>query len=66
MQQAASEGVGEHAFSVRTGMRLDQALDPDILDQAIEADYLVRSAGRLIATLEGRLRLDALLQALVV
>ena len=61
-----AEGVSESAFAARTGMRLDQAVDPDILQQAIGADYLVRSAGHLTATLEGRLRLDALLQALVV
>lgn len=61
-----AEGIGEAAFAGRTGMRLDEALDHDVLAQAVEAEYLVRSDGRLTATLEGRLRLDALLQALVV
>jgi oxygen-independent coproporphyrinogen-3 oxidase len=40
-------------------------VDADVLARAIEAGYLEQSPGRLSATAEGRLRLDALLGALV-
>ena len=36
-----------------------------ILRQAIDEGYVTRTDGRLIASSEGRLRLDALLAALV-
>ena len=59
------EGIDVARFPRRTGMALDQAIDPVVLAQAIEAGYLTLTADRLIATHEGRLRLDALLGALV-
>jgi oxygen-independent coproporphyrinogen-3 oxidase len=102
-----TEGVDAARFERRTGVALTDALDPDVLAQALEAGYLVwqthaagadghrqesdgwsnggRVAGgyapshapaqprtpaentcRLAATTEGRLRLDALLAALLV
>jgi putative oxygen-independent coproporphyrinogen III oxidase len=60
-----TEGVSAARFAARTGIALDDAIEPDILGQAIEAGYLVQEDGRLCATEEGRLRLDALLGALV-
>ncbi len=60
-----TEGIEAHAFESRTGTRLADALDPGTLRQAIDEGYLVHEGGRLVATLEGRLRLDALLAALV-
>ena len=60
-----AEGVDEVAFEARTGIPLVEAIDRDILQQAIGAGYLLHGGGRLAATLEGRLRLDALLAALV-
>jgi oxygen-independent coproporphyrinogen-3 oxidase len=60
-----SEGIDEARFSARTGMPLDDALDQDVLVQALAEGYLVRGAGRLRAAPSGRLRLDALLAALV-
>jgi coproporphyrinogen III oxidase-like Fe-S oxidoreductase len=60
-----SEGIAAARFGTRTGMALADAVDPDILGQAIEAGYLVEAHGVLRATYEGRLRLDALLAALV-
>jgi putative oxygen-independent coproporphyrinogen III oxidase len=60
-----TEGVSAARFAARTGIALDDAIEPDILGQAIEAGYLVQEDGRLRATEEGRLRLDALLGALV-
>ena len=61
-----TEGVEEAGFAARTGVRLDDALDPDVLRLAIAEGYLLRDDGRLVATGAGRLRLDALLAQLVV
>jgi putative oxygen-independent coproporphyrinogen III oxidase len=60
-----TEGVDQHAFAARTGMALDDALEPDVLAQALAEGYVARADGRLVALPEGRLRLDALLAALV-
>jgi oxygen-independent coproporphyrinogen-3 oxidase len=60
-----AEGISAARFEARTGLALADAVEPDILAQAIEAGYLVRDGDRLRATREGRLRLDALLGALV-
>jgi putative oxygen-independent coproporphyrinogen III oxidase len=60
-----TEGVDAARFAARTGMALADALDADVLDQALEAGYVTHADGRLAATLEGRLRLDALLAQLV-
>ena len=60
-----AEGIFALRFEARTGMALIDAVEPDILARAIEAEYLVWDGERLVATREGRLRLDALLGALV-
>ena len=60
-----TEGIDAARFAARTGMALDDALERSVLDQALEADYLTYAGGRLAATAEGRLRLDALLGQLV-
>jgi putative oxygen-independent coproporphyrinogen III oxidase len=60
-----SEGISAPRFETRTGMALADAIEPDILEQAIEAGYVVQEHDNLRATSEGRLRLDALLGALV-
>jgi oxygen-independent coproporphyrinogen-3 oxidase len=60
-----AEGISAARFEARTGLALADAVEPDILAQAIEAGYLVQDGDRLRATREGRLRLDALLGALV-
>jgi putative oxygen-independent coproporphyrinogen III oxidase len=60
-----TEGVDAARFAARTGMALADALDADVLDQALEAGYVTHADGLLAATLEGRLRLDALLAQLV-
>jgi putative oxygen-independent coproporphyrinogen III oxidase len=60
-----AEGIDEARFLARTGTPIDDALDPGILTAALEEGYLVREGARLIATEDGRLRLDALLPALV-
>ena len=61
-----AEGINATHFATRTGTTLTDAVDPDILAQAIDAGYLVHTPSKLQATAEGRLRLDALLAALVV
>jgi len=59
-----SEGIDAVRFAARTGVALDDALEPDTLTRAIEAGYLTRDDTGLRATPEGRKRLDALLAAL--
>ena len=59
------EGVNAERFQARTGMALVDALDAETLERALEEEYLVQDGPVLRATLEGRLRLDALLAALV-
>ncbi|HQU04814.1 MAG: coproporphyrinogen III oxidase [Acidocella sp. 20-57-95] len=60
-----AEGVSRAAFVARTGVALVDALEPDILQQALDEGYLTLNAHSLTATLEGRKRLDALLPVLV-
>jgi putative oxygen-independent coproporphyrinogen III oxidase len=60
-----SEGISAARFRARTGVALADAIEPDIRAAAVEAGYLVDEDDRLRATPEGRLRLDALLGALV-
>ena len=60
-----SEGIDSQRFTARTGIALDQALDPFTLARALEEGYLVRVGIVLRATPEGRKRLDSLLAALV-
>ena len=59
-----SEGISLPRFAARTGSRLRDAVDPAILQAAIEEDYLTLTETHLTATTEGRKRLDALLPAL--
>jgi oxygen-independent coproporphyrinogen-3 oxidase len=59
-----SEGIDATRFAARTGVALDDALEPDTLARALEEGYLAREGSRLSATPEGRKRLDALLAAL--
>jgi putative oxygen-independent coproporphyrinogen III oxidase len=60
-----TEGVDAARFAARTGCTLDEAVDSDVLDQAVAESYLQWQAGRLVALPAGRLRLDALLAALL-
>ena len=60
-----AEGISLARFEARTGLPLAAAIDAGTLRMALEEGYLAETPGRLAATLEGRLRLDALLAALV-
>ncbi|MFS3134567.1 radical SAM family heme chaperone HemW [Gluconacetobacter sacchari] len=64
-----TEGVPEARFARRTGMAMPEAIDPVILAAALEEGYLVRDettdGAVLRATASGRLRLEALLGAMV-
>lgn len=59
------EGIDAVRFAARTGLTLEDALDAEVLKQALEEEYVTFDGARLAATAEGRLRLDALLPALV-
>ncbi|MBN9507510.1 MAG: coproporphyrinogen III oxidase [Alphaproteobacteria bacterium] len=60
-----TEGIDLARFAARSGRSFEMATDPAILEQALAADYLRRAEGRVMATAEGRKRLDALLAAMV-
>ena len=60
-----TEGIDVVRFEQRTGVALADAIDDGVLQQAIGAGYVTLSGGQLVATTEGRLRLDSLLGALV-
>ena len=59
------EGIDAARFVARTGTQLPDAVDPAILEASIDAGYVTWDSHRLCATAEGRVRLDALLPALV-
>jgi oxygen-independent coproporphyrinogen-3 oxidase len=60
-----AEGIRADRFAARAGMKLADALDPDVLARAVAEAYLRWDGTSLAATKDGRLRLDALLAALV-
>ena len=60
-----TEGIDPTRFAMRTGIALGDALERRVVEQAMEEGYLVWRDGRLVATQAGRLRLDALLAAIV-
>jgi putative oxygen-independent coproporphyrinogen III oxidase len=61
-----AEGVDLARFATRTGRTLEQSVDDGVLVRCIEEAYLTLTPDRLVATREGRIRLDSLLSALVV
>ncbi len=60
-----AEGIDVSRFEQRTGVPLSDAIDHEVSQLAVEAGYITLGGGRLVATTEGRLRLDSLLGALV-
>jgi putative oxygen-independent coproporphyrinogen III oxidase len=60
-----TEGIDLARFAARTGRTMAQSVDASVLAQCIEEDYLVLTPDRLVATRDGRIRLDSLLASLV-
>jgi coproporphyrinogen III oxidase-like Fe-S oxidoreductase len=60
-----TEGIDLARFAVRTGRAVANSVDSDVLSRCIEAGYLIETPDRLLATREGRIRLDSVLAALV-
>jgi oxygen-independent coproporphyrinogen-3 oxidase len=60
-----AEGVDPARIASRTGVTLQDALDARMLEACLEEGYLAWRDGRLLATPEGRLRLDAMLPAIL-
>ncbi len=60
-----AEGIDLAWFTARSGLGLDEAVDPAILQACVQEGYLTVTPARLAATAEGRRRLDALLPRLV-
>jgi putative oxygen-independent coproporphyrinogen III oxidase len=60
-----AEGIDLARFAARTGRRVVDSVDGSVLSQCIAAGYLIETPERLLATREGRIRLDSLLAALV-
>ena len=60
-----AEGISAARFLARTGRTLDSAIDMDAVSHAAAEGYVTWHDGRLIATGEGRRRLDALLPYVV-
>ncbi len=60
-----AQGVSAERFEKRTGLSLEDSLDGEVLKQAIREGYLTWGENRLFPTREGMLRLDALLDAVV-
>jgi putative oxygen-independent coproporphyrinogen III oxidase len=60
-----TEGIELARFTARTGQTLEQSVESDVLAKCIEEGYLALTPERLVATREGRIRLDSLLSALV-
>ncbi len=60
-----AEGIDPARIEARSGLEFAATIDPAMLAACLEEDYLRWQDGRLVATVEGRLRLDALLPALL-
>ncbi len=65
MNLRLTEGISETRFAARTGVSVDDATDARVLRDAVEEGYIERGDDILRATASGRLRLDALLGALI-
>jgi oxygen-independent coproporphyrinogen-3 oxidase len=60
-----AEGVDPARIEARSGLRFVDTVDPAMLAACLEEGYLAWEGTRLVATSEGRVRLDALLPALL-
>jgi putative oxygen-independent coproporphyrinogen III oxidase len=60
-----TEGIELARFTARTGQTLTQSVDAGVLAKCVAEGYLTLTPERLMATRDGRIRLDSLLSALV-
>ena len=60
-----AEGVDPARIEARSRLRFVDTVDPTMLAACLEEGYLAWQGARLVATPEGRMRLDALLPALL-
>jgi coproporphyrinogen III oxidase-like Fe-S oxidoreductase len=60
-----AEGIDAGRFFARTGRTILESVDLEILNQSVAEGYLVVGPDRLMATREGRMRLNSLLAALI-
>lgn len=60
-----TEGVDPARIEARSGLRFLDTVDPAMLAACLEEGYLAWQGAHLVATNEGRVRLDALLPALL-
>ncbi|HEV7455335.1 MAG TPA: radical SAM family heme chaperone HemW [Roseococcus sp.] len=60
-----AEGVDPARVEARAGLAFGQIVDPAMLSALLDEGYLEWAEGRLVATIEGRVRLDALLPVLL-
>ena len=60
-----AEGVDPARIEARSGLRFIDTIDPTMLTACLDEGYLEWQGLRLVATSEGRVRLDALLPALL-
>ena len=60
-----TKGIGRDDFAARTGMEIEDALEPRRLRRLIEGDFAILDEAGLRATPAGRLRLNAVLAALI-
>jgi putative oxygen-independent coproporphyrinogen III oxidase len=60
-----AEGIDLGRFAARTGRPVAESVDSGVMSQCIAEGYLIETPKRLLATREGRIRLDSLLAGLV-
>jgi putative oxygen-independent coproporphyrinogen III oxidase len=60
-----AEGVDPARVEIRSGLKFLETIDPAMLTACLDEGYLEWRGPRLVATSEGRVRLDALLPALL-
>ena len=60
-----TKGIGREDFAARTGLEIEDALEPRRLRRLIEGDFAILDEAGLRVTPAGRLRLNAVLAALI-
>lgn len=60
-----TEGISAAEFAIRTGQTMEEAFHSDATKSLVEAGYLELTADRLIASVAGRQRLNAVIETLI-